>query len=265
MLLVAVARWGAPLETELAALAGLLSAVAYDLRLRIAGVLPVVLATTPDEARARQLVHALRARGHGVVVCDAADVPGPAQQRAPRDFEFGPSALTGTDSAGRPFELAYVEIALLVRASEIASAEQSKTTVHKKLDVTRAVMSGGLILNKKVERTKRSESETREQVLYVFARGRAAPFLFRETLLRYQGLGAARAATTMQNFVTLVQQLRERAPLALYDQRFIGQKRKAGLTAVVGVATDRRVENSNAGENDLGAYLLMLAHEQGQL
>lgn len=264
MQLVVIARWGAPLESELPALASLLGVAPYDLRLRIAGVPPVVVART-DEARAREMVQALRARGHGVVVCDPASVPGLSDHCVPRDFAFGPSALGGTDATGRPFELPYVEVSALVRASEIASAEQSRTTTVKKLDISRAVMSGGLLPNKKVEHTVRTESETREQVLYAFQRGTGASFLFRETVLHYQGLGAARVATSMQNFLVFVQELRQRSPRAFYDQRFLGQKRKAGVTSVTGRVGDRRVESSNASENDLGAYLLLLAHEQGQL
>jgi hypothetical protein len=89
--------------------------------------------------------------------------------------------------------------------------------------------------------------------------------VFRESVLRYQGLGPHLKSVTAQNFATLIELLRERAPHALYDQRMLTQKRKVGVTSFAGLATDRRVESSNASENELAATLIVLAHEQGQL
>jgi hypothetical protein len=182
-----------------------------------------------------------------------------------REFEFGDRALRGRDDLTRNFELPYAEIAALIRAAQISTLDSTVTTVEKKLNVGRALMTGGLMMNKKVEKTTHSASEEREQVLYAFPRGTHTPLVFRESVLRYQGLGPHLKSVTAQNFATLIELLRERAPHALYDQRMLTQKRKVGVTSFAGLATDRRVESSNASENELAATLIVLAHEQGQL
>jgi hypothetical protein len=268
MQIIALSRWGAPLETELPALAKLLGVVPYDLRLRIAGATPVVLTTTPDLARAKELTSLLRMRGHGIVVCDGDAVPGPNQQVAVREFVFGASTFECKDGPGRAIDIPYVDIQALVRVAQISTAEQTTTTTEKKFNAGMAVVSGGLIMSKKVEKVAHTASETREQVLYLFRRGyteRPTPIVFRESYVRYQGLGTALKPSTILNIGTLAETLRARVPHALYDARFMTQKRKVGLTSFGGLTNERRVETSNAPENELAAHLLALAHEQGQL
>ncbi len=264
MHVVALSRWGAPMEAELAALAPWFGITPYDLRLRAAAGLPALLLSTADGSAAAQLVSRLRARGHGAVTCDTSDAAGAAVQQA-RDFSFEPSTLRGQDSTGQPYELPYVDIAGLVRAVSVEGSQNVVTVTEKKLNVGMAVMSGGLKMSKSTTRTTRSESEQRQQLLYVFKHGRAASLVFGELSLRYQGLGAALKPTTLHNFLALVEALKSRAPHALYDQRFLTQKRKVGIAATGGTSNDRSINSSNASENELAARLLMLAHEQSQL
>ena len=83
MHVVAVTRWGLPLEEELPELAARLGVLAYDLRLRLAGGLPALFVRVEDGTEAAGHVTFLRARGHGAVVCDAEAVPGPEDQLVP--------------------------------------------------------------------------------------------------------------------------------------------------------------------------------------
>ena len=59
----------------------------------------------------------------------------------------------------------------------------------------------------------------------------------------------------------LVDTLRERAPGALYDEQLLGARRRTDVTAV-GRGT---VAASNAGETDLAAHVIAVAHKSGQL
>ncbi len=152
MHVVAVTRWGSPLQEELPELAARLEMVAYDLRLRLAGGLPAVFARVEDEAEAAEHVEFLRARGHGAVACDAEAVPGPEDQLVPVDFEPTETALRGTSIEGRRFELPYTDILALVHVACVTSAEHTVTTQHKKFAPGRALLSGGMALRKKVDR-----------------------------------------------------------------------------------------------------------------
>ena len=262
MHVVALTRWGAPLETELPTLASWLGVGAYDLRLSAAAGLPLLLKWSSDVAAAAELTERLRARNHGVVHSDTESA---GEKVIAREFSFGPAGVLGLDSNGRPLELAYADISGLIRVLSVESAENTIITREAKLNVGMAVMTGGLKVSKTVERTTRNVSEEREQQLLVWKRGLFAPWVFGESSLRYQGLGAKLKPTSIQNFQVLIEELRARAPQALYDQRLLTQKRKVTIASAQGPANARSVKSSNTGENDLAAHLLVLAFEQGQL
>ena len=239
--------------------------VAYDLRLRLAGALPVVFARVGDETEARGHVEFLRARGHGAVSCDVAAVPGPEDQLMPVDFELTATALRGTATGGRPFELPYTEIVAMVHVASVMSTEHTVTTREKKFSPGRAVLSGGLVLSKKVDRVEKAVTHDQERAIYMFCRSHPAPFVWKEHTLRYEGLGDQRQLTTAQNFLTLSERLRTLAPDAFHDDRLLTHKRRADISTVAGGNKERHVETSNASENDLAAFLLVRAHLEDQL
>jgi hypothetical protein len=265
MYVVAVMRWGPPLEEELPALAARLGMVAYDLRLRLAGGLPVMFARVEDGVEAAEHVEFLRARGHGAVACDAEAVPGPDDQLVPIDFEFGAEAFHGTSTGGRRFELPYKEVLAMVHVACVTSAEETVTTQEKRFAPGRAVLSGGMVLRKKVDRVDKTVTQEQEQMIYMFCRSHPAPYVWKELMLRYEGLGDQRQLTAAQNFATLSKRLRSLAPHAFHDQRLLTHKRRADISLVAGSARERRLETSNAGENDLAAFLLVRGYLEGQL
>jgi hypothetical protein len=262
---VAVTRWGSPLQDELPALAARLGMVAYDLRLRLAGGLPVVFARAEEGVEAAGHVEFLRARGHGAVSCDTDAVPGPEDQIVPRDFELTATALQGLSTGGRRFELPFTEISALVHVACVTSAEQTVTTKEKKFAPGRAVLSGGLVLRKNVDRIDKTVSHEQEQVIYMFCRSHSAPYVWKELTLHYEGLGDQRQLTVAQNFAALSQRLRSLAPHAFHDQRLLTQKRRSDISVVAGGGRERRLETSNARENDLAAFLLFRGYLEGQL
>ncbi len=265
MHVVAVTRWGSPLEEELPDLAARLGMVAYDLRLRLASGLPVVFALAAAEAEAAGHVEFLRARGNGAVACDVDSIPGPDVQLVPLDFELGAEDVRGTSIGGGRFELAYTDILAMVHVACVSSAEHTVTTQEKKFAPGRAVLSGGLVLRKKVDRVDKTVTEDQEQVIYIFCRTHPAPYVWKELTLRYEGLGGQRQLTAAQNFATLANSLRSLTPHAFHDSRLLTQKRRADISRVAGSARDRRLETSNARENDLAAFLLVRGYLEGQL
>jgi len=265
MHVVAVTRWGTPLQEELPELAARLGMVAYDLRLRLTGGLPVVFAQLKDGMEATGHVEFLRTRGHGAVACDADAVPGPEDQIVPVDFELTATALHGTSTRGRRFELPYTEVLAMVHVACVTSAEHSVTTQVKRFAPGLAVLSGGMVLRKKVKRVDKTVVQEQEQMIYMFCRSHPAPYVWKELTLRYEGLGDQRQLTTIQNFQTLSQRLRTLAPDAFHDQRLLTHKRRADVSVFAGGGRERRIETSNASENDLAAFLLVRGYLEGQL
>ena len=265
MHMVAVTRWGSPLQEELPELAGRLGMAAYDLRLRLSGGLPAVYARVDDGMEAAGHVEFLRARGHGAVACDTEAVPGPDDQIVPLDFEASATALHGTSTRGRRFELPYTEIFAMVHVACVTSAERSVTKQEKKFTPGRAVLSGGMVLRKKVDRVDKTVTQEQEQMIYMFCRSHPAPCVWKELTLRYEGLGDRRQLTAAQNFATFSKRLRALAPQAFHDERLLTHKRRADISVFAGGARERRLETSNASENDLAAFLLVRGYLEGQL
>ena len=136
----------------------------------------------------------------------------------------------------------------------------------------RAVMTGGVVLTKKVSKQSRDKESSFEQVMYVFRRSAADPVLLRQNTLRYSGLGSAVARSSPENFSLLIRALRERAPQALYDNRLLTRRRRPTVDRIRKGKSDagsnlsiESISASNAHEVDLAAYLIALAHHAGQL
>ena len=265
MHVVAVTRWGLPLEEELPELAARLGVLAYDLRLRLAGGLPALFVRVEDGTEAAGHVAFLRARGHGAVVCDAEAVPGPEDQLVPLDFEVTATALRGICTQGRRFELPAATIFALLHVACVTSAEHTVTTTKKKFSLGRAVATGGMVLRKKVDHVSKSATQDQERMIYMFYGSRKAPCVWKELTLRWEGLGDERQLTTAQNFATLAEKLRTLAPNAFHDQRLLKHKRRADISVLAGGGKEHRLQTSNAGENDLAAFLLVRGHLEGQL
>jgi hypothetical protein len=66
-------------------------------------------------------------------------------------------------------------------------------------------------------------SETREQVLYVFASS-PRPWIVAASRARYDGLGEPLRPMQLENFERFVDVLRERCPSAAFDERLLAVK-----------------------------------------
>lgn len=267
MQLVALTRWSSEhgLEQELPMLAQAMGLALYDARLKLAAPLPAVLASFTILERAQELLALVRRRGHGAVACEASAAPTPERSLSCRGFVLESDAFLGTDDQRRSFTLPYAQILGIVRAMELSSETQTFETAEKKFALGRALLSGGVMMNKTVMKSETSASSDRQQVAYVFQSAGPEPLLLKENHLSYEGLGAQRTSTARRSFEALLAALQHHAPSAMYDERLVTHKRRVDLTSVRGLAKERAVSTSNAPANALAAYLLMLAHLQKQL
>jgi hypothetical protein len=264
MHVVALTRWNTAvtLDRELPELARAMAMAPYDARLKLVAPTPALLGTNLSLERAEALVAALRRRGHGAVSCDGSRVP--RASVACHAFELRADALLARDEQQQPLHVPYAAITCVLRAAEETSESHTLETTQKKLAVGRAVLTGGLKMTKQITRVSTKATAERQEVAYVYY-GAPAPLLLKEHALSYEGLGAARGTTAHQSFSALIAHLRSRAPHALHDDRMLMHKRRSNALVVRGVQADRSVSQSNASDNDLGAYLLKCASEQQQL
>lgn len=213
---VAIAKLGTPVEVEAKALAADLGATPYEVRLKLVAGLPAIVLATTDADAARALAGKLRARGHRALVCRAADVVRASDMVRMQTFQLERDGL----AAGGQ-RLPWPDLATLVRARHHRQIGTTEVVEQKKFDATRAILTGGLITHKNEKRTVSSTAAEIEQVLYLFRASGDTPWLLREHATNYSALGPALTPTANRNFAIVVEQLRQRAPHAVFDDSLL--------------------------------------------
>lgn len=254
MYVVAITRWGPALEEELPHLAADLGETAYDLRLRIAGPLPVVLSRVESVEGATGLVTMLRGRGHGAVACDENRVACTAEMLCPDSYRFEADALVVSHPAWGERSLPYAGLVALVLATTTVVEHTIDVQKTKNFSAGRALLTGGLVMRKTTKVTREHKTETHERIVCVIDE-HGEPLRLAETELSHDGLGAEMKSTAHDNFDTLILDLRARAPQAFFDDRLVHSTRfQRGLTAT-----------SSVSSVDLHVHLLVTAYVTGQL
>ncbi|MBW2700471.1 MAG: hypothetical protein JRF33_06590 [Deltaproteobacteria bacterium] len=255
--IVALTRWARPMNEELMALAPLLGETAYDLRLRMAGPAPVLVGQRLSLDQARDLLQVLLGRGHGAVAFEAKKVLDRAQIQRPRRIGIDGDILSlRTPDERRALDLK--QIFCLLLAVHRSHEESSETIKQKKFSAGRAVMTGGLIRNKKKKVTITQSEDHRERVLYLFRRDGLQTIALHESLLIMEAEAEAIEATRNSNFTALLERIRQAAPHANYDERLSLPRKldEIDLPAFM---------RSSTNALDVLAHCLVIAYAQNQI
>ena len=215
MFTVAICALGASGDDEARALASDLGSGVYETRLKLAQPPPIVVLRTHDEAAAALLARTLRARGHDAVALDEGAVPEPFVVRT---FHLGDTSF---DCEGG--SLPYGDVLALVRGALTLKTETVDRVTERKLRPGAALVTGGLILSKKVTREEKRVAHDREDLLYVFRSAGGAPWLVSEHGAVYASLPSV-APTQRENFLRVASELRARAPAATWDERLLAHR-----------------------------------------
>ena len=219
MHVVAILHLATTIEAEAAALAADLGTTAYEERLKLAAGLPAIVLQSAEAGPAKALLTKLRARGHGALVTDSAEVVASGDMIAVRRFAFEEDGLTLRDSGVR---LPYEDIVAIVRAVHRKRTETRTETKATSFSFGRALASGGLVLTKTTTREEKSVAQDWDALLYLFRTSGETPWILHERSADYSALGGALAPSSMQNFLAVVARLRAAAPHAIYDERLTG-------------------------------------------
>lgn len=261
--IVALTALRSSVEDEAPRLAADLGSTPYETALLLRSPPPVPLLRTEDRSRALALLGKLRERGHEAVACEAGAVVAADAMTHVRAFRLEPEGLVVTPlvPTAEPVRAAWADLVAFVRAMHRTRSEHVEKNAERKFSLGRAAMSGGVLMTKTVTSTTKHTSEEREQVLYVFRRG-AAPLLFTQSRMRYDGLGVDLRASQIENFAVLIRLLRERASDAVYDERLLAPR--PGLDRVRPGATAGSISASSSDGIDLLAHLIALAGSRSQ-
>jgi hypothetical protein len=227
MHLVAIGELHVAIDDAIRPLAGDLGTTPYELRLALNAGLPAVILATVDEMLAQGAVATIAKYHHKPVTCKRSEVVPSSRMTALGDFQLAKGELVA--QAGLGHQLPYDDIAALLRATHRSSAETTAEVKERKLRPVMAVMSGGMVLSKTTTRTVTTRTANNEQVLYIFRRSAAPPWLLSERSAHYGGLGADLHPTSHENFSTAIRRLRECAPEAPYDERLMSSRPIRGV------------------------------------
>jgi len=258
---VVVTRITTSIDHESAALAAALGTTAYEERLRLVAGLPAIVLTTADAGSAAALLAGLRARGQGAVSFEGSEVIASDDMVSMKSFAFEGDALTVAGPRGG--RLDYADVLALVRAMHRTSTQTVGRVAEKKLSVGRAILTGGLVASKSVTREETTSAHERDQVLYMFRQSGETPWLMRERGTNYAGLGATLAPASAQNFMAVIQRLRERAPHAVYDERLMKPRSGPAVVSRSGGTHSSAVSTSTANITDLLAHAIARAIVEG--
>jgi hypothetical protein len=192
--------------------------VLADLNRKLAGILPRVLFTGLDAASAPAMIQGLEALGFVVMTLEATAVTTDRERAVARRIEFANGSVIVADREGRTHACPPSSISLLQRGTRTSTTSEKVTTSERKVDVGRALMSGGLLLTKTTEKTSIKTTQNAEAFLLVQRSDGEPDLVLYERRIDYAGLGAEMQPASRGNLETVWTKLKAMAP-SLVDDR----------------------------------------------
>jgi len=188
-----------------------------DVSRLLAGTLPRILVRATQDGDG--LVQALEALGFLAFTGDVAAVPGDSDRVVARGIEWLAGGFAALDGRGQQHLCTLDSLALFQRGSRVIETSEIIKRTEKRLDVGRALLSGGLMLTKKVETTSVRTDSNKEAFLLI-QRGDGRPeIIIHERRFNYACMGAAIQSSTHGNLMALLLHLRTIAPEVPFDDR----------------------------------------------
>ena len=228
--IVVIHGWREATAEPMQALAAILGVTVFEMRQRMMGDGPAVVASFADPHQAGSLAEKLRQCGVSTLVVDAAEARSRSGRFMVRRFELCGRRLSVEAVGGETAEIPFEEVALLFPAICIVGQSETVTVTERKLNIRATLLSGGIPMMKKVVRQEEVRAEEREKALFLYA-GNSPAVVFRQNGMTYDGLGGAMKASRELNFALLAGELRRLSANATHDDRLL---QRAGQVRVLG-------------------------------
>jgi hypothetical protein len=218
---------GAPLATALGK-----TLYEANARLRAPGPGPLVVSLLDTAEAASGLKAKLKASGFSPVTVSDEEIRPIGARLSVTRLTFDDNGMKAETREGKIVEIAYSGVRLILHAMGAQSVTTTENIKETKIDVGKAVITGGLSFRKTTKRTVEQTSEEREPFVIVLAPG--SPVLgLSEGGLKYDFLGDARQPSRAANFRMLVDVLRQRCPGAKFDDRLLQKPEQIKLLGPV--------------------------------
>lgn len=222
-----------------------------DFSRRLAGTLPRVLLSAVAVDRVGALVDGFQSLGFAAFSCDPTAAPSDEDRLLVRNIEVEAGAMALLDGQGNHHPCIGASLSLIQRGVRVTTTSETVTTTERRLDVGRAVMTGGLMVTSKAKKQSIETEETREAFLLLQRNDGQPDAVIYERRIDYRFLGADKQPASHANLERTLARLRALAPNAPVDDR----------VARPGFVTGLPLTSSDPV--DLGLYLVTLARTRG--
>jgi len=232
MHIVVIHDWQAENPELVQALAAALGITPYEVRQRMIGDGPAVVACFADPQQAGSMADSLPRSRVETLLVDTETVRNTTARLLVRRFELKGRCLRIEASNGQTAEIDYEDIDLLLTGTRIFGQSEAKTVIERKFSLGKTLLSGGIPMTKTVKHQEEVSTEERENILCLYARERP-PLVFSQSNMSYDGFGTAMKLSRELNFAFLKSELRRLCPAAGHDDRLLnrlGQVRLLGPT-----------------------------------
>jgi len=183
----------------------------------LAGTLPRILLRTTLDGEA--LAAALAAEGFIAWNGEPRTVPTDGARVLVRNLTWEPGGFRAEDSKGQTHACPTAAVRLLQRGARTQSTTEIHKTKETRFDLGKAVLTGGLLMTKKVEKVEERTTHAKEPFLLV-QRGDGQPDLMvYEHGMDYRCLGADMRPATLANLALLTTRFQTLCPQAPLDDR----------------------------------------------
>jgi hypothetical protein len=194
----------------------------YDTRLLLAGEIPKIIAHYDSIQTTESVIRNLRDLGLVAIACRDSELRQSPQGFKVQTLEFREKEVLFRDSAGREKRRGENNIFLILEGRIQTSVEVETTKSKTKFSLTRTLLTGGIPMWRKVDEKTTERSIQDEYFARLYDRKSPEPSV--EVLqhhMNYSFLGAKIAASSLINFGTVIQKLREIFPQAIFDDRLV--------------------------------------------
>jgi hypothetical protein len=183
----------------------------------LAGTFPRILLRAVADPDA--LLTAFAAEGFLAWASDPARVPTDGGRVIVRGITWTRDGFLAQDSQGTPHDCPFAVVRLIQRGTRSHSSTEVEKTTTRKLDLGMAVLSGGLIVSKKVTQTTERTTHAKEPFLLVQRDDAHPDLMIYEHRMSYHCLGAEMGPGTLANLALLTAKVTALCPQAPLDDR----------------------------------------------
>jgi hypothetical protein len=191
-------------------------------RLYLAGELPKVIAHCDSIEAAESVIRNLRNLGLAAIACRDSELRQSPQTFGVQTLEFREKEVLFRDVAGRERTIVENNVFLILVGKIETSVEVETTKQKTKFSLPRTLLMGGIPMWRRVD--EKSTTNCIEAECFARVYERESPNLSVDILqhhMNYSFLGSKVATSSFTNFGTVVLELRQVFPKAIFDDRLV--------------------------------------------